>query len=884
MKQNLKTILYAPAVFVLGMALFWQAPPLFSGELAEFHLQFDPLHSQNRLYLWPRLKQTHVGLALSGGGARGLAHIGVLKVFEENHIPIHMITGTSIGSIVGGLYASGYVSDEILDISQRIHWENILRDQPQRTALFLSLKQTSDRYFFRLYFKNFRPAIPSAVSPGQRLYDELSKVILQAPYHAIHSFDELKYPFRAIATDLVYGKKVVFDRGDLALAMQASATIPLLFQPVKKDSFLLVDGGVVENIPVTDVKALGADIVIASDVTSPLRPVKNMTAPWEIADQVTTIMQFPQREEQLRQADVVVRPNLGNRTNTDFSNPEQAYRAGEKAAWKVIPIIKKKLLQRLTGIQNRLFSIDRVTTETQLPSDKKIIPFHQRLWTGFEIQQLIETIYREGFWKDVWARVTRQSDQTILEIHRTANPILMQVRFTGNTLFPDSLLLKQATYSLQQPINWKVWEKNCEAIIRFYRKKQISLATIQSIRFDSLSHALCLTIREGRIDTIKVEGNARTKDWVILREFPSKAGDIFYAPVIQKGLTNIYSLGFFNRVRIEYNWVNDRLQLTIRVQEKPHLRFSQSYRYDRDRRLKLLFEFSDQNFMGFGGRVALSQIVGKRNLTTQLIFQNDRIFKTYLTSSANVHYSRIKHYTFRRGNIAGEYQERRTGFYYSFGRQVKRLGTASLALRADEIALRQVFGSGYPIIKTREVGLRMQTIIDERNKMPFPTKGKYYNFYYEVFGQFLGNDIAFSKLYSQTEEYFTFFRRLTLHPRMIWGTADLVTPFQEMFQLGGEDFFYGFREDEIRARRFLTTSFEIRYLLPIKSHLNTYISYREDAGAFWKNSMAPIRGDDFIFGQGVGVSLESILGSFSFHYGKNSLNQKTYYFSAGFQF
>jgi len=884
MKRNPKIILYALKFFILGIVLLSHIPLSFSGSLAEFHLQFDQLRSQNKLRLWPRLKQTHVGLALSGGGARGLAHIGVLKVFEENHIPVHVIAGTSIGSIVGGLYASGYVSDEILNISRKIRWENILRDRPQRTTLFLSLKQTSNRYFFRLYFQNFRPAIPSAVSPGQRLYDELSKVILQAPYHAVHSFDELKYPFRAVATDLVHGKKVVFSRGDLALAMQASATIPLLFQPVKKDSFLLVDGGVVENIPVTDVKALGADIVIASDVTSPLRHIKNMTAPWEIADQVTTIMQFPQRENQLRQADVVVRPDLGNRTNTDFSNPEQAYRAGERAAWKAVPIIKKKLLQHLMGTKSRLFSIDRITTKTHLPSDKKIIPFRQRLWTGFEIQQLIKTIYREGFWKDVWARVARQSGQTVLEIHRITNPILMQIRFEGNTLFPDSVLLKQATYSLQQPINWKTWEKNCESIIRFYRKKQISLATIQSVHFDSLSHALLLSIREGRIDTIKVEGNYRTKDWVILREFPSKAGDIFYAPVIQKGLTNIYSLGFFNRVQIEYNWVNDRLQLTIRVQEKPHFRFSQSYRYDRDRRSKLLFEISNQNFLGIGSRVALSQIVGKRNWTTQLIFQNDRIFRTYFTSSANFHYSKIKHYTFRHGNIAGEYQERRTGFYYSFGRQVKRLGTASLALRADEIALRQVFGSGYPIIKTREVGLRMQTIIDERDKMPFPTKGKYYNFYYEIFGQFLGNDIAFSKLYSQTEEYFTFFRRLTIHPRITWGTADLVTPFQEMFQLGGENFFYGFREDEIRARRFLTTSLEIRYLLPIKSHLNTYISYRKDSGAFWKNSMAPIRGGDFVFGDGVGISLESILGSFCFHYGRNSLNQKAYYFSAGFQF
>jgi len=884
MHKNRKITWFAYKLLLWNIVFFLSAGTAIPQKKAEFHLQFDHLHSKNRLHLWPRLSHTHIGLALSGGGARGLAHIGVLKVLKENHIPVDVIVGTSVGSIVGGFYASGYTSGDILKISRKIHWENILTDKPQRTALFLSRKQMSDRYFLRLYLKDFKPVFPSAFSPGQRLYDELSRIILQAPYHAIRSFDELKYPYRAIATDIVHGRKVVFDHGDLALAMQASSTIPLLFEPVKKDSFLLVDGGVVENIPVMDVRKLGADFVIASDVTSPLRQIKDMTAPWKIADQVTTIMQFKQREEQLRQADVVVRPELGNRTNTDFSNPDQAYAAGEKAAWRAIPKIKKKLLHPPGKGKNRLFLIDRIVTDIRLPSDKKNIPFKRRLWTGFEIQQLIETIYRQGSWKDVWAQVVPNSGKTLLEIHRIPNPILIRVKIRGNHLFPDSLLLKQATYSLQQPINWKEWEKNCESITRFYRQKKFSLAYIDSVHFDSLSHALLLSIREGRIDTIKVAGNEHTKEWVVLREFPAKPGDVFYTPTIQKGLTNIYSLGLFNRVLIEHHWAHGGLQLTIRVQEKPHFQFSQSYRYDRERRLKMLFEISDQNFLGMGIRLSASQLIGKRDWIARYIYQNDRIFKTYLTSSTDIHYAKSKHYTFTHGNIAGEYQERRTGIYHSFGRQVKRLGTVSLAFRADEISLRQVFGRGYPIIKTREIGLRMQTIIDERNKMPFPTKGKYYNFYYEVFGQFLGNDIAFSKLYSATEEYFTFFRRMTLHPKIAWGTADLVTPFQEMYRLGGKNSFYGFREDEIRARRFLTASLEIRYFLPIKKYLNTYIYYRKDIGAFWKNSMAPINGSDFIFADGVGMSLETIFGTFCFDYGRNSLNQKAYYFSGGFQF
>ncbi len=874
-------IKYWAGLFIfLGMTL-----PVFPREPVVFHLQFDthPRHSPTAL--WRPLAHKKIGLALSGGGARGLAHIGVLQVLEENHIPVDAIAGTSIGAIVGGLYASGFSAKEIWKIARRIHWQTILVDKPKRTSLFLSTKQLSDRYFVSLYFDGFRPVIPTAVSPGQRLYDELAAVILRAPYHVIHSFDDLKYPFRAIATDVLHGRKIVFNRGNLGLAMQASATIPLLFQPVDLDSLLLVDGGVVENIPVSDVKKLGADFVIAVDVTSPLRQRKNIRAPWELADQVTTIMQFDQRKRELAQADVVVRPDLGLRTNTDFSKPEQAYRAGVEAAWKAMPQIRRMLLQKPRPSENRVFTVRKVETTQSFPSDARFIPFGQRLWTGFEIRQLIERIYRQGIWKNVWAEITGSPSAQVLVIHRVPNPVLSRVIFEGNHLLADSLLLKRVKFRFQQPVNWRQWEKNCEAIVRFYRKKQLSLAYIYSVRFDTLAHTLTLGIREGKIDRISIEGNRHTRNWVILREFPMRAGDVFSADKIQQGLINIYSLGFFKRVFLEYRWEGAFVHLIIHVSEKPHIQVSQSYRYDRDRRLKLLIEGTYQNVLGMGGRLALSQIVGKRDLSTRLSFQNDRLFKTYLTTTLDFHYTKIKHYVFRKGNIAGEYQERRTGFNYAFGRQVKRLGTTSLSLHINEIALRQVFGGGYPIIKIREAGLRLETILDALDQMPFPKHGRYYHFYYEVFGQLLGNDIAFSKLYTSVESYYTYFRRLTVHPRFLWGTADRVTPFQEMFRFGGENSFYGFREDEIRARRFLIGSLGLRYALPLKLPSSTlYFHFRGDWGAFWKNSLATIEGKDFTLGGGGGLSLETLLGNFSFQYGVNSRGRKNYYFSAGFRF
>ena len=243
-----------------------KAQPVDSVSYA-IHLDFDNLTPDLKSFLpYREVSRPKIGLALSGGGARGMAHIGVLKALEKQGIPIDFIAGTSIGSVVGGLYASGYNPDEIENIMLNINWDTIISDNIPRRNLFLGQKQQNSRHIFQLRFDGLKPALPTALSSGQRMMEIISDITMQANFHVAMDFNKLKIPFRSVTTDLVTGNRVVLGSGNLAEAIRASLTIPLLVSPIEKDGMLLVDGGMISNIPVDAVREMGADIVIAVDL------------------------------------------------------------------------------------------------------------------------------------------------------------------------------------------------------------------------------------------------------------------------------------------------------------------------------------------------------------------------------------------------------------------------------------------------------------------------------------------------------------------------------------------------------------------------------------------------------------------------------------------
>ncbi|HQT91840.1 MAG TPA: patatin-like phospholipase family protein, partial [Candidatus Kryptobacter bacterium] len=278
--------------------------------------------------------EPRIALVLSGGGSRGISQIGVLEALEAAHIPIDMIVGTSMGSIIGGLYASGYSAKQLDSIALYQDWNQLLAlsDAVSRSDLFLQQKQDEEQSFLVIRLNGFEPILPSALANGQRLTTLLTRLVLNAPYRVVNSFDDLKIPFRSVATDMVSGRRVVISSGDLAQAMRASSTVPVVFTPVRADSLQLVDGGLVSNIPVDVARTMGADIVVAVNTTSPLRSETNIETPWDALDQMTSIMMQLSTRLQLEKADVVITPNLGVHLASDFSDLDSLIYRGKIAA------------------------------------------------------------------------------------------------------------------------------------------------------------------------------------------------------------------------------------------------------------------------------------------------------------------------------------------------------------------------------------------------------------------------------------------------------------------------------------------------------------------------------------------------------------------------
>jgi NTE family protein len=282
-------------------------------------------------------QRPRVGLVLGGGGARGGAHIGVLKELERRRIPVDVIAGTSMGAIVGGLYATGMSASELESLVGSLDWAGALSDEPERADLSFRRKQDDAQVpiDFELGLRGTSLVLPKGVVQGQKL-DLLLRELTLGVSH-MSDFDELPIPFRAIASDIESGEIHIMDKGDLAQAIRASMSVPAVFAPVRMDGRLLVDGGLVGNLAVDVMQAMGVDIIIAVDVEFPLYRPEQLESALTISEQMLTILI---RKETLRQIDrlgeddVLIRPDLGIYASTDFTNVLSTIEPGRSAAEK----------------------------------------------------------------------------------------------------------------------------------------------------------------------------------------------------------------------------------------------------------------------------------------------------------------------------------------------------------------------------------------------------------------------------------------------------------------------------------------------------------------------------------------------------------------------
>jgi len=275
-----------------------------------------------------------VGLVLSGGGARGAAHIGVIQMLEDLRVPIDCIAGTSMGAIIGGLYAAGFSVAEMEQTLTSIDWGDVFNDSPPREQRSFRRKRDDDTFLVKAKpgFKDGELALPKGAIQGQKLNLLLSRLAQRAAH--IQNFDRLKIPYRAVATDIGTGEPVVLASGNLSDAMRASMSIPSALTPIEIDGKLLVDGGVSNNLPMNVARDTCADVLVVVDIGTPLTPTEELKSVLSITDQLTTIMtqQNTMRQLQtLQPSDVLIRPKLGDITTMSFARASEAIPLGFKA-------------------------------------------------------------------------------------------------------------------------------------------------------------------------------------------------------------------------------------------------------------------------------------------------------------------------------------------------------------------------------------------------------------------------------------------------------------------------------------------------------------------------------------------------------------------------
>ena len=298
---------------------------------------FEPIGAHaDDLCKQPPTDRPRIGLVLGGGGARGIAHVGVIRVLEELRIPVDYVAGTSMGSVVGGLYATGMTSDQLEEVIRKLNWSDIFADNTIRAERPYRRKRDDD---LALFGPKFGVGPKSSLLPRGAISGQKIQFFLQtATSDRVQSknFDELPVPFRAIAADIVTGRPVVISHGDLATAMRASMSIPGLFSPIDFQGHLLVDGGIVNNLPVNVVQGMGADILIAVDVGTPLYTREELTDFVSITSQLSGIMVVNNTERQealLTPRDVLIVPNLGNEiSSVDFGKADLSIPLGYEAA------------------------------------------------------------------------------------------------------------------------------------------------------------------------------------------------------------------------------------------------------------------------------------------------------------------------------------------------------------------------------------------------------------------------------------------------------------------------------------------------------------------------------------------------------------------------
>jgi predicted acylesterase/phospholipase RssA len=815
-----------------------------------------------------------IALVLSGGGARGLAQIGVLKAFDDAGIKLDLIVATSMGAIIGSLYAAGHSPDSITRFVRILDWDGISYNTSKRDQLLVSRKAETANFLLELQFDRYFNIIwPNSLSHGQVFYDFLTPKLAAAYYQASGSFQNLNIPLRIVATDIVSGKRVVISKGNLVSAVRASCGIPLVFSPISSDSALLMDGGMTANIPVEPVvEEFPGYYIIAVDVTSSLWSKSDLTNPVRLVDQIIAIGISKQKELEKKLANITITPQLSGYRNTDYSQIDSLIAIGYRAA-----------LQCIDKIKSDSEAIPSVDTIKKGASQTLFSPVHWKFKPGFTGPS--------GF--------SEQLDSILKDIQTTREGV-------------SRTRLQSTIYAFLKERGYPFSRVSC----------LLSNDSIASISIDL-----------GTIKRIILKGNSATSPRIILSAISLSTGDTLKESTLSKAITNLYAIDLFKSVNMEFDSAQN---LRIIVEEKECWRARFGLRFDEFHLGEGYIQPAYTNLLGSNISAQLHVQYGPRrekyafelfgnNISSSLLAQKLQ-FQAYISREIirkeketrdSLDTTGIQYKT-----SINEEGLRKAGVMFLVGTEIGKTAMIDGGIKIERfkrtVSEQSVFKDPFTYFETGVPYLLARVMIDNLDKFPFPKKGQKHYFSIGGIHDLLGGQKSFFKIEANSSQYYTIADKHTFFPQvqLMWATDSL--PDAEKAYVGGampqekygELGVYNYLSFFGLAPRALPGDIALilhgNYRLMIKHAL--YLTCSVDWGYAWvwnkqwawdTKSSSTIKSitKEFLkkapVGVGIGIAYESIIGPIRFSWGrlfrnhlaeKNILSENHLYLSIGHDF
>jgi len=381
-------------------------------------------------------RRPKIGLVLSGGGAKGFAHVGALKVIEEAGIPIDYITGTSVGSIVGGLYAVGYNASMLEEIIESQNWEELLSNSYKREYTPAISKEEQSRYLISLPIETRKISFPAGLLNGQNVMEFFT--YLTYGYHDVTDFSKLPIPFTCIAADLATGEEVVLKKGFLPKAIRASMAFPAAIAACEIDGRMLVDGGIVNNFPVDRCREMGANIVIGIDIQDELLSKDKIKSIPDVISQLTSLMSIERSEKNRKNVDVLIKPDITGYSASDFDTPSAIVlmKRGEEAARKMLP--------RLIRMRDSLGIKPVFREKRELPDDNEMVTVNKIEVEGTDKTNIVSFMGKMGIGKDM--KVSLQHiRQSVSRIYAAGNYEKVDFKISDGAIKTIKIQVKESS-------------------------------------------------------------------------------------------------------------------------------------------------------------------------------------------------------------------------------------------------------------------------------------------------------------------------------------------------------------------------------------------------------------------------------------------------------